>query len=264
MTWSRWRRSRESFRTTRSMRLKPNPFVSATLYHESQGERAGYGYFGKDIYGKFHKSPVLFTTEAEAREAMKKRMLRRNPSSQEKKGRDAKKIQSAYFQAKHQFEEAVKEKFRPRGASNFRRIMERFTLQPSRAADRAMPYAEAQLGPKAFALYKRAYKAARLLFHAFDREKYHEHRTRFFRKNPTKRTHEKKYADYQKILRLANKANDEFTAALRKQFPRLKHLGDVRYESKRHNAETHRAALKFQKVSLAAHHALLRARAGNV
>src|SRR6185369_14738128 len=82
MTWSRWRRSRESFRTTRPMRLKPNPFVSATLYHESQGERAGYGYFGKDIYGRFHKSPVLYKTEAEARDAMKKRMLRRNPPNQ--------------------------------------------------------------------------------------------------------------------------------------------------------------------------------------
>lgn len=64
------------------MRLKPNPFVSATLYHESKGEHAGYGYFGKDIYGKFHKSPVLYKTEAEARDAMKKRMLRRNPPNQ--------------------------------------------------------------------------------------------------------------------------------------------------------------------------------------
>lgn len=52
-----------------------NPFTTGTVYREGNQ----YGYFGKDIYGKFHESPVFYNSYAKAKEALEIRLLRRRP-----------------------------------------------------------------------------------------------------------------------------------------------------------------------------------------
>ncbi|HEX3101067.1 MAG TPA: hypothetical protein VHQ01_04720, partial [Pyrinomonadaceae bacterium] len=61
-------------------KYRRNPFVSGTVTHENTGSLTGYGYIGKDIYGRFHNSPVLYKTEREAKEALMKRKFKRNPA----------------------------------------------------------------------------------------------------------------------------------------------------------------------------------------
>lgn len=110
----------------------------------------------------------------EYRQAWKKHLRSRDlyagSSGGKKKSADREKIRNAYQKLRDAFEEALLKKFKPRGASNARRIFERFPDMPSKAQDSAMPYAEPTLGPKLFALYKKVYKARKILHRAGDRD----------------------------------------------------------------------------------------------
>ncbi len=50
-----------------------NPFRSGTVFQEG----SQYGYYGKDIYGKFHQSPVLYPSRAKAKEALDRQIFNR-------------------------------------------------------------------------------------------------------------------------------------------------------------------------------------------
>jgi len=69
-------------------KYRRNPFVSGTVTHESTGSLTGYGYIGKDIYGRFHNSPILYKTEREAKEALMKRKFKRNPAYRTQKNQE--------------------------------------------------------------------------------------------------------------------------------------------------------------------------------
>lgn len=55
-------------------------------------------------------------------------------------------------------------------------------------------------------------------------------------------------------------ADVAFTKALKKQFPTLRHLGDVRYDHARHNAETKAAGDAYRSAVDAFHGAAARSR----
>lgn len=62
-----------------------NPFRSGTVFQEG----SQYGYYGKDIYGKFHQSPVLYPSRAKAKEALDRQIFNRgayrmNPNRKKK------------------------------------------------------------------------------------------------------------------------------------------------------------------------------------
>lgn len=50
-----------------------NPFKSGTVFQEG----SQFGYYGKDIYGKFHQSPVLYPTRLEAKKALDRQIFNR-------------------------------------------------------------------------------------------------------------------------------------------------------------------------------------------
>lgn len=50
-----------------------NPFRSGTVFQEG----SEFGYYGKDIYGKFHQSPVLYASRAKAKEALDRQIINR-------------------------------------------------------------------------------------------------------------------------------------------------------------------------------------------
>lgn len=50
-----------------------NPFRSGTVFQEG----SQFGYYGKDIYGKFHQSPVLYPSRAKAKEALDRQIFNR-------------------------------------------------------------------------------------------------------------------------------------------------------------------------------------------
>lgn len=233
------------------MNYRRNPFVSGTLTHESMGSLEGYGYIGKDIYGKFHKSPILYKTEREAKEALMKRKFKRNPAEKSPKNRF--KIGDHVIDMQDESKRFGRVTFI--GAYDDYVGAWRIKVEDPQGHQlwwNAMPYIKKVSKAKGLAMHKAAFQT-----------RYGKSYDSRYKKNPGA-THEKKWGDYQKIIRIHDKADAAFTAALKKQFPRMKHLGDVRYDTKRHNAETKKAGDYFRKISLARHKALVRARTGNV
>lgn len=72
-----------------------NPFRSGTVFQEG----SQFGYYGKDIYGKFHQSPVLYPSRAKAKEALDRQIFNRGAyrmNPKQKRAKAARKSRRSY------------------------------------------------------------------------------------------------------------------------------------------------------------------------